>query len=277
MTVILWSLLVMGVVAAVFGVVLAIAAHVFSVQLDTRQEEIEKHLAGANCGGCGYPGCASCAEAIFKGKAPVNACAPTGEENIRAIAAIMGVENADTEKKVSHMLCSGGHSALRRYTYVGLQDCTAASKAANGPLVCEHGCLGLGSCVAVCKFDAIRINERGVAEVDKDKCTNCGTCRAICPRHVIVEIPYDKTVMVNCQNPLKGAEAMRLCERSCIGCGLCAKICPNGALRMENNLPVFDFAKCTDCGLCAKACPRSAIEPVPSEEERKAFLEEQKK
>lgn len=277
MTVILWSLLVMGVVAVLFGVILAVAAHVFAVQLDTRQEKIEKLLAGANCGGCGYPGCAACAAAIVKGEAPVNACAPTGEENIRAIAAIMGVEKADTQKKVSRVLCAGGHSAQQRAAYIGLHDCTAASKAANGPLLCEQGCLGLGSCVAVCKFDAIRINERGVAEVDKEKCTNCGTCRAICPHRVIAEVPYDQTVMVACRSTRKGVEAMRLCERSCIGCGLCAKTCPNDALRMENNLPVYDLDKCTNCGLCAKACPRSAIEPVPSKEEREAFLAEQKK
>ena len=43
---------------------------------DPRLPEIQACLAGANCGGCGYPGCGGCAEAILAGKAPINACAP---------------------------------------------------------------------------------------------------------------------------------------------------------------------------------------------------------
>lgn len=35
--------------------------------------------------------------------------------------------------------------------------------------------LGLGTCVKVCKFDAIHVKD-GVAKVDRDKCTACGMC-----------------------------------------------------------------------------------------------------
>ena len=77
-TTIIWAVVVLGALAIVFGLILAVAAKVFEVEVDPRLPEIQACLAGANCGGCGYPGCAGCAEAILAGKAPVTACAPAG-------------------------------------------------------------------------------------------------------------------------------------------------------------------------------------------------------
>lgn len=73
---VIYAVLVLGVIAVVFGLVLSVAAKVFEVEVDERLPKIQACLAGANCGGCGYPGCAGCAEAILAGKAPVTACAP---------------------------------------------------------------------------------------------------------------------------------------------------------------------------------------------------------
>ncbi len=89
---IVYAIAVLGVLAIVFGLILAVAAKVFEVEVDPRLPEIQACLAGANCGGCGYPGCGGCAEAILAGKAPVTACAPAGPENAAKIAAIMGME-----------------------------------------------------------------------------------------------------------------------------------------------------------------------------------------
>ena len=89
---IVYAVIVLGALAVVFGLVLAVAAKVFEVQVDPRLPEIQAALAGANCGGCGYPGCAGCAEAILAGKAPVTACAPAGADGAAKIAAIMGME-----------------------------------------------------------------------------------------------------------------------------------------------------------------------------------------
>ena len=74
-TTIIWAVVVLGALAIVFGLILAVAAKVFEVEVDPRLPEIQACLAGANCGGCGYPGCAGCAEAILAGKAPVTAWA----------------------------------------------------------------------------------------------------------------------------------------------------------------------------------------------------------
>ena len=85
------AIAVLGILGALFGLILAVASKVFEVKKDPREEAILGHLAGANCGGCGYPGCAGCAAAILAGNAPVNACAPAGPDNAAAIAEIMGM------------------------------------------------------------------------------------------------------------------------------------------------------------------------------------------
>ena len=106
-----YAIVVLGVLGALFGLVLAVASKVFEVKKDPREEAVLIHLAGANCGGCGYPGCAGCAAAIVAGNAPVNACAPAGAENAAAIAAIMGLEAPSGERQVAFVRCNGGTNA----------------------------------------------------------------------------------------------------------------------------------------------------------------------
>jgi Na+-translocating ferredoxin:NAD+ oxidoreductase RNF subunit RnfB len=50
------------------GVGLAVASRVFYVYVDPQIIEIEEALPGANCGGCGLPGCSSAAQAIVVGQ-----------------------------------------------------------------------------------------------------------------------------------------------------------------------------------------------------------------
>ena len=220
---IIFAVLVLGAIAIVFGLILSVAAKVFEVKVDERLPKIQECLAGANCGGCGYPGCAGCAEAILAGKAPVTACAPAGAEGAAKIAAIMGMEAPSGEKMVAHVICNGGDAAVKNFEYVGIADCVGALKVAGGPTACSFGCLGFGSCVAACQFDALHINDKGVAEVDKEKCTNCGACREACPRKLIVEVPYKQKVFVNCANKNKGPAVTKVCANSCIACGMCCE------------------------------------------------------
>ena len=242
---IIYAVLVLGVLALVFGLVLAIASKVFEVKVDPRLPEIQACLAGANCGGCGYPGCGGCAEAILAGKAPVTACAPAGPENAAKIAAIMGMEAPSGEKMVAHVLCNGGNNATKNFEYRGVKDCLAATKVCGGDaLGCKYGCFGFGSCVAACKFDAIHIGDNGAAVVDKEKCTNCGACREACPRKLIVEVPYAKKVFVNCSNKDKGPAVTKVCAVSCIGCGMCERTCKFDAIHVVNNVAVIDYDKC---------------------------------
>ena len=258
---IVYALLVLGVLGGVFGLVLAVASKVFEVKTDPRLAEIQDALPGANCGGCGYAGCAACAKAILEGKAPVNACPSNTGERTARIAAVMGVEVKSVERRVAFVRCSGGDRAGHKFEkYVGLSDCVAAMKVSgNGPLDCAFGCLGLGSCVAACKFDAIHINEHGVAEVDPDKCTCCKQCIAACPKKVIVTRPYAVDIVIPCANKEKGALAKTHCAISCIGCKLCEKNCPSGAITVNRNVAVIDYDKCTSCGICVTKCPRKLI------------------
>ena len=273
-TIIIFAVAVLGALAIIFGLVLAIASKVFEVKVDERLPLILECLAGANCGGCGFPGCGGCAAAILAGDAPINACAPAGAENIAAIAEIMGIEAPSGDRMVAYVRCNGGTNAVKRFEYKGILDCTAATKVATGPLECTFGCLGFGSCVAACQFGAISVNERGVAVVDKEKCTNCGACMAACPRKLIVSVPAnEKKVHVACANLDKGKAAMNVCSASCIGCGLCEKECKKDAIHVVNGVAVVDYDKCVGCKLCTKVCPRDAILPIATAEEKAKYKE----
>ncbi|WP_303437851.1 RnfABCDGE type electron transport complex subunit B [uncultured Oscillibacter sp.] len=266
------ALLVLGILGALFGLVLSVASKIFEVKKDPREEEILSHLAGANCGGCGFPGCGGCAAAILAGTAPVTACAPAGPENAAAIAKIMGQEAPTGERQVAFVRCNGGANAVKRYEYVGVKDCVSATKVAGGPLECAFGCLGFGSCVNACQFGAMSIGPNGTAVVDPDKCTNCGACMSACPRKLIVSVPAnEKKVKVACANKDKGKAAMSVCKSSCIGCGLCQRECKKDAIHVVNGVAVIDYDKCVGCKLCTKVCPRDAILPAATAEEKEKY------
>ena len=68
-----------------------------------------------------------------------------------------------------------------------------------GAKSCNNGCLGFGSCVSVCPFDAIHV-VNGVAVVDKEACKACGKCVEVCPKHLISIRPYDAKYTVACSS-----------------------------------------------------------------------------
>ena len=107
MTNVIYAVAVLGILGAFFGAVLAYAAKKFAVETDERQQLVSEALPGANCGGCGYAGCAAYAAAIVKDGAPVNLCVAGGKQVADAISQIMGVETAEMERHIAHVRCSG--------------------------------------------------------------------------------------------------------------------------------------------------------------------------
>lgn len=257
---VLIAAVIIGAIGIIIGVLLGIASEKFKVEVDEKEILVRAELPGNNCGGCGFPGCDGLASAIAAGTAAVNACPVGGSDVADRIAAIMGVESGTAVKNVAFVKCKGtcDKTALQ-YNYFGIDDCSKVAVVPGaGEKACGYGCMGYGSCVKACAFDAIHVVD-GVALVDKEKCVACGKCASVCPNHLIDIVPYDAEHLVQCSSHDKGKEVKTKCDNGCIGCTLCLKQCEFDAIHMENNVAVIDYEKCTNCGKCAAKCPSKVI------------------
>ena len=252
---------IVGLVGILLGLFLGISGEKFKVEVDPKEEAVLAELPGNNCGGCGYAGCSGLAAAIAKGEAPVGQCPVGGDPVAAKIGAIMGVSAEAGVKKVAFVKCAGTcEKAKSNYEYTGVEDCASmAFVPAGGSKACKYGCLGYGSCVKACPFDAIHVEEDGIAHVDVKKCKACGKCVAACPKGLIELVPYDTKHVVKCSSKDKGKDVMAACSVGCIGCMLCQKNCPEGAITVVNNIAHIDQSKCTGCGICAQKCPKKII------------------
>lgn len=251
----------MGILGAFFATILALASLKFSVEVDPRMQKIEGLLPGANCGGCGLPGCSSLAEAIARGRADISACPVVDTQTREAIASIMGVEAAVAgDRVIAQVLCGGGISSTTRHShYGGIRTCRAANNIPGGNKDCQFGCLHFGDCVASCPFEAITMGEDGLPELQKDICTGCGRCQDACPRSLIILVPLHQDTLVRCQATYPGKRIKKICQVGCIGCRLCVKVCPVEAITFHDNLAQIQVEKCIQCGQCYRKCPTHAI------------------
>ncbi len=260
MTGMLLAAVIIGAIGIVIGVLLGIASEKFKVEVDEKEILVRAELPGNNCGGCGFPGCDGLAAAIAAGTAAVNACPVGGPDVANKIAAIMGVEGGSADKKVAFVKCKGTCDKTRvQYNYFGIDDCSKVAVVPGaGEKACTYGCMGYGSCVKACAFDAIHVID-GVAVVDKEKCVSCGKCVAACPNNLIELVPYSAKHLVQCSSHDKGKDVKAKCDAGCIACTLCIKQCEFDAIHMDNNVAVIDYSKCTNCGKCAAKCPAKVI------------------
>ena len=271
MNFILTAVLVLGGIALVAAVVLYICSKKFAVYEDPRVGQVTAVLPGANCGGCGYPGCSGMADALVKaadkGSLDGLFCPVGGADVMGQVADLLGMAIANTDPMVAVVRCNGTcENRPRIASYDGLMTCAVVNSCGAGETACGFGCLGCGDCVAACQFDAIHMNpETGLPEVDDDKCTACGACTKACPRHIIElrkKGPKNRRVFVSCVNKDKGPVAMKACKAACIGCGKCVKECQFDAITVENNVSYIDFNKCRLCRKCVTVCPTKAIHDV---------------
>lgn len=258
---IFFAVIVLGGLGVLFGCLLGFASKKFAAAVDPRQTRIRAVLPGANCGGCGYPGCDNYAEACAARACALNLCVVGGAEVTKEIASIMGVVAGETAAEVAFVRCQGSSAKTSKdCVYLGITDCQSASVVpGRGPEACSFGCMGFGTCVKACKFDAIHVID-GVAKVDRDRCVGCRACVETCPRNIITMVPKDKKVHVGCSNPMAGAFVRKVCSVGCIGCQLCVKVCPKQTISMKGALAVIDPSGCVNCGLCASKCPVHAID-----------------
>ena len=248
-------------IAIVFTILIVTVSKVCFVKTDERAENIASNLAGANCGGCGYAGCADFAKALSEGKAEISDCGPTSNEGKAEIAKILGIPFSGSEPMFAIVHCAGGAISKDKFLYVGNEGCKAQNLFLGGRKQCPSGCLGGGTCKEICPYHAIEI-EKGVAFADKTLCEACGVCVKNCPKNIIELIPKSAKVYVACSTHCKGREVIDACSAGCISCGLCVKNCPKQAIVMDNGVPVIDYSKCSGCTVCVIKCPRKCIKLV---------------
>lgn len=250
-----------------FGLFISFANKKWAVEIDPRIHEVEDVLPKGQCGGCGYPGCLAYAEAVvLNPEVPPNLCAPGKDAVAQKVAEITGKKAEVLEAKIAFVRCAGTYEkAVRTSLYKGISDCVSANLLQGGDKGCTYGCLGYGTCVKVCIFDALHMSPEGIPVVNPDKCTGCGKCTTVCPRGIITLVSPDIMVKVNCNSKDKGPVVRKNCKAGCIGCGLCAKACPYQAIKVDNFLAVVDhkicLEKCSD-PVCLAKCPTKAIRPA---------------
>ena len=256
--------LVITLIGLVCGVALAIIAKKFAVKENPKVAEVEATLPGANCGGCGYAGCAAYAKAIVEEGAPINKCGPGGAACVEALGRLLGLAASAPEPVMAFVRCAGDRAAsLRRSEYNGVTDCAAAQIVAGGWKECQYGCLGFGSCARACEFGAIAIRN-GLAVINPARCTGCGLCVTKCPRNLILMVPTRHRIHVRCNSPEKGAVVRKICSTGCIGCGLCVKAEGGVSMHMEGALARVDYTKPpVENEIVVTRCPPKNIVKLP--------------
>ena len=91
MEAIIMPVVVLGITGVLMGLFLAFASKKFEVEVDPKVEAILAVLPGANCGACGFPGCAGYATGVALEGAKMTLCAPGGPKVAAKIGDIMGV------------------------------------------------------------------------------------------------------------------------------------------------------------------------------------------
>ncbi len=255
----------LSVIGALSGFILYLIAQQFKVYEDPRIDDVEAVLPGANCGGCGYPGCRGFAETCVKADTlDALFCPVGGNDGMAKVASALGKEAVMQDPTVAVVRCSGSPDhRVRTARYDGVPSCEIASALFSGDTGCQYGCLGLGDCVVSCTFDAIHMNPvTMLPEVIDEKCTSCGACVKACPK-MIIELrkknKKDRKVYVSCVNHDKGAVAKKACSVACIACKACVKVCEFDAITIENMVAWIDPVKCTLCRKCVTSCPTDSI------------------
>ena len=143
--------------------------HPESTEVDptTLIDRIDALLPQTQCGQCGFPGCRPYAEAIARGEAEINRCAPGGARGIGKLAALL-------DRPV-----------------LPLDPAYGVEKPPQVAFIHEDACIGCTKCIAVCPVDAIIGASKQMHTILADPCTGCALCVTACPVDCIDMINRD--------------------------------------------------------------------------------------
>jgi len=254
------AIIVVSVIGCLLGVIIGFAAKAFAVDTDPRIEEVSEMLPGANCGGCGFAGCADFAKAVVLGDATPDACPVAAEGDVSKIAKYLGIDAGGKEKIIAVVLCGGNNTnAKQAAKYNGVSDCKSASLIAGGAKGCSAGCLGYASCARACPFGAIEMRD-GLAVVHPDLCVGCAKCVDTCPKALIKLVPASAEVHVFCSSKAKGAAKKKVCNVPCIGCRKCVKASEENQMLIDGFLIQTNYENAPGQEIIeAAACPTGCL------------------
>ncbi|HOV14742.1 MAG TPA: RnfABCDGE type electron transport complex subunit B [Spirochaetota bacterium] len=271
----IWGILLLTVLGFLFGLILAIVAKFFKVEVDQRVTQIIENLPGINCGACGFPGCAGYADAIVNKNADINLCVPGAGEVIEKIGKIMGKTAQGKLKMVAKVYCLGDDAVSQKdYTFNGEDDCYSVYSFYQGEKSCKYGCVGKGNCMRVCPVDAIKRDDLNRIWIDENICIGCEKCLTVCPTRVIHMVPIDGGHFVACSSHDKGAFVKAVCKKGCFGCKICERLVDDPTrIYVDNNLAIVKYEKKNDIRNAAVKCPANVIAPIVNQ---KVFMVENK-
>ncbi len=262
MSVVVTAALVLFAITLVFATLLGVAKEKLRVEEDPRIGQVNEVLPAANCGGCGFAGCADFAKAVVEERAPCDGCTVGGPAVAAAVARVLGREvvQAFPYRPVIHCRAHTGDK-LGVVAYDGVQSCVEAN-VVGVTQGCTYGCLGFGDCVRACNYDAIHMAD-GLPEIDYMKCTGCGACVRACPRKIIESIPFkqEQMLVVACCNKEPGKNVRQVCKVGCIGCKACQRVLVQ-LFEVRDNLAYINYDNYTgeeDLSAAADKCPAKSI------------------
>ena len=156
--IIVYILIVIALIALVFGAILGYSSVKLKVEADPIVDQIDALLPQSQCGQCGYPGCRPYAEAIANGD-QITKCVPGGQPLVVKIADLMGVDVPTME---------GEEAPETKVAFIH-----------------EDMCIGCTKCMQACPVDAIIGTNKAMHTVIADLCTGCELCVAPCPTNCI--------------------------------------------------------------------------------------------
>lgn len=133
-------------------------------------DQIDAILPQTQCRQCTYAGCRPYAEAIARGEADIDQCPPGGDEGVRLLASLLGVEAKPLNR--AH----------------------GVPKPRSIAIIDEATCIGCTLCIKACPVDAIVGAAKMMHTVIADECTGCELCLAPCPVDCIVMQPIEQGI-----------------------------------------------------------------------------------